>query len=328
MSETQSPLIFGYAVSPSGEVIRLNWEDIRTGKARHDKKRVWVHLDRRHPDAKAWLEGEGGLDPIIVNALFREETRPRADEHGAGWLINLRGINFNEGSSDDYMIALRIYADQDLIVSTRAFRILAASDLASAYECGEPPATHGDVISFLAERLIHRMEPVIEDLSDRIDAIEENIINGKPGLVKSELAAARRHAIAMRRYMAPQREALMSLSREDNQLLSEHNLESIRETQIVLMRISEELEAVRDRAQIVQEQIVEQRAEEMNTRLFVLSIISAVFLPLGFITGLFGVNVGGMPGVDNPFAFLALCLFMVIISSGLFWAFRKMGWLD
>ena len=79
-------------------------------------------------------------------------------------------------------------------------------------------------------------------------------------------------------------------------------------------RTAEALDLIRERALLLQERLVEQRVDGMNDRLFVLAIISVIFLPLGFVTGLFGVNVGGMPGVDNAGAFIVLCLSMIIFS--------------
>ena len=73
--------------------------------------------------------------------------------------------------------------------------------------------------------------------------------------------------------------------------------------------------------------IAERRGEEMNQRLFVLAIISAVFLPLGFLTGLFGVNVGGMPGVDSSVAFTLLSLAMAGCAVGLLALFKRIGWM-
>lgn len=92
-----------------------------------------------------------------------------------------------------------------------------------------------------------------------------------------------------------------------------------------MQRFGEELDAIRDRAQIVHDQIMDNRAEAMNQRMLLLSIVSAIFLPLGLLTGLLGINVGGMPGVDDPRAFWAVCLALVVLGAGLVWMFRKLG---
>ena len=65
----------------------------------------------------------------------------------------------------------------------------------------------------------------------------------------------------------------------------------------------------------------------MNQRLFVLSILSAVFLPISFVTGLFGVNVGGMPGVDSAAAFAILVTSLAVATLVMLAIFRWRRWI-
>ncbi|MEO0500584.1 MAG: CorA family divalent cation transporter, partial [Pseudomonadota bacterium] len=82
-----------------------------------------------------------------------------------------------------------------------------------------------------------------------------------------------------------------------------------------------------ERALVAKDDIQNRQNERMNRNMYVLSIVAAIFLPLGFLTGLFGINVGGMPGVDNVDAFWIVTGMMVIIIAVELWVFRKMGWI-
>ncbi len=92
------------------------------------------------------------------------------------------------------------------------------------------------------------------------------------------------------------------------------------------MRSVEELDAVSQRLQALQEHVQAQRAEAMSRNGFVLSIVAAIFLPLGFLTGLFGVNVAGMPGAQWPWAFAALSAGMLVFGIALYVYFRHLRW--
>ena len=70
---------------------------------------------------------------------------------------------------------------------------------------------------------------------------------------------------------------------------------------------------------------MDMRAEASNRQMLVLSVVAAIFLPLGLITGLLGINVGGMPGSNDPNAFWAVCVMLVVITAGEIWLFRWMG---
>ena len=77
---------------------------------------------------------------------------------------------------------------------------------------------------------------------------------------------------------------------------------------------------------LAHEEVLSQLSAQMNERMYVMSIVAALFLPLGFFTGLLGINVGGIPGVNNEAAFWivsGLCGAILLILTAIF---RKRGW--
>lgn len=314
-------------MNADGDVRSLHWDELTRELESPNRDRLWIHLDRRSDEARTLLEGVSGLDPLIVGILFQEDTRPRAARYENGILLNLRGANLNPGAEPTDMISIRIWATEDLVITTRAHPIRAIDDLADLYRTNKPPETHGDLVTFIADRLTFRLEPIVAKLEEEADELEEDWLDQNTPAPKQRLAHFRRSALSLRRYIAPQKEALSSLVREGGDFLSDEAKLRLREIQDITTRLAEDLDLARERAVVVQEQIVEQRAEAMNQRLFVLAIISAIFLPLGFFTGLFGVNIGGMPGVESRYAFAAFCAALVVLTGGLLYLFRKADWL-
>ena len=68
-------------------------------------------------------------------------------------------------------------------------------------------------------------------------------------------------------------------------------------------------------------------AERMNRNMYVLTIVAAIFLPLGLLTGLLGINVGGIPGSDNPLAFLIVCALIVGVGVLEYALLRLLRWI-
>src|SRR5262249_33512656 len=136
-----------------------------------------------------------------------------------------------------------------------------------------------------------------------------------------------RRAIALRRFLAPQREALHRLASISVPWLEQQHRARIGEVSEDMMRSIEELDAARDRAAGTQEELATRIAETANQRLYLLSIITAFFLPLGFVCALLGVNVGGIPFTHDDWAFWALCGGFVVYAVLQLWFFRRRGWL-
>ncbi len=287
---------------------------------------VWQHLKRDHPDTSALLSA-CGLDSFVIDALTADETRPRCTVHGDGILLNLRGVNLDPGSEPEDMISVRLWLEEHRVIGVWVRPLQAMGDLIGAIERGVGPVSPGDLVAKLALRLTDRAEPSVTDLNEQIDDLEEEMWDGKVEGRRASLANLRRRAIVLRRHFLPQRDALTTLEIEDAPWLTNHDRARLREASERVSRFGEELDAIRDRAQIVHEEIMDQRAEGMNQRMLVLSVVAAIFLPLSLLTGLLGINVGGIPGSSNPNAFVIVCGLLVVIGIVLLWWFKRAGML-
>lgn len=309
-------LICAFKINSDGVAEQLAWADIKSSVSSDDSMR-WIHLNRESSCVQEWLMLQSDLDATVVNALLQEDTRPRIAKHDSGFLLNLRGVNMNPGESAEDMVSLRLWATRSLVISTCARPIMAAEDLKERFTAGRAPTSTASLIAYLASRLVARIGPVVAELDEQVDALEDSLLPGDASTSKADIGRFRRTVLTLRRYIAPQREAIAGFLRDSDGFLSGDDQNQLRDTHDAVVRMAEDLDLIRERALLLQEELVEIRAEAMNDRLFVLAIISAIFLPLGFVTGLFGVNVGGMPGVDSPVAFAILCVGMAGLSVGI-----------
>ena len=131
----------------------------------------------------------------------------------------------------------------------------------------------------------------------------------------------------LKRYLGPQKEALTQLIATNSTLISDDHRASLFETNDHLTRHIEDLEMLRERASAAQDSIMTQLSEQLNERLYLLAIISGLFLPLGFLTGLLGVNLGGIPGADNDSAFFIFLAALSGTTGLLVYLLKRRGWL-
>lgn len=305
-------LIHAFIFDGRGGARPLDWVGIRAWQP--EMGPLWVHLDYSSEDVHRWIQTESHLDAVVAEALLNEETRPRTTVLEGAALLALRGVNMSPGSDPEDMVSIRVWANQQRIVSTRRRRLLSTSDIAAELAAGKGPKSTGEFIEKLSSHLIARMEGVVEDLEDRAAQIEEQVISGGSHELRTEISAIRRETIMLRRYLAPQREAMIKLYSEDFTWLSDHDRIRMREATDQLIRHIEDLDSIRDRASVTQEELVNRLTEQLNTRMYVLSLVAAVFLPLGFLTGLMGVNVGGIPGAESSSGFAIFVLLIVVVS--------------
>ena len=286
---------------------------------------VWLHFALE--ESRGWVAANLGLPKNTLRALFADETRPRFTQFDDRLLMNLRGVNLNEGSSLEDMVSLRIHLTRDRLITVRRQKSVAVEAIRQELRAGRAPKSPGVLLLRMIGQLTDRIEPVVDELADRVDAFEELSLSRDSEDLRGQLSAMRHDAIVFRRYVAPQRDAVTRFSTHESELLPQTARNAAREESDRITRVVEELDIVRERAAVIQEQLAARRADEMNRNMMIISVVSAVFLPLGFLTGLLGINVGGMPGADNEASFWIVCALCVLLGGALVSVFHRMGWL-
>lgn len=288
---------------------------------------LWVHFDYSSSEAIDWITNKSGIDPVAVEALLTSETRPRTTIFDDDILIALRGVNLNPNSDPEDMISIRLYISDDMIVSTKKRDLLSVKDILESFEKNKGPVNSAEFLICLTDRLTSRMQDTIEELQDRGSQVEENILETDNLTYRTEMSRIRREAISLRRYLAPQKEAMYKLYHDKISWLEEYDKIQLREITDQLIRYVEELDSINDKVSLIQEELANKITEQMNQRMYFLSIISAIFLPLGFLTGLLGINVGGIPGAENQGAFAIFIVILVFIVGLQFYLLKKNRWI-
>lgn len=284
----------------------------------------WHHYDLSDPDLAGWVSRS--LDPIPAAALLQPETRPRCDPYGDGLILNLRGINLNEGQSADQMVSVRMWVAQEAVVTVRVRRVFALEDIRGLCVAGQAPSSPAAFLNALIGRLTARIQDEVLRISAQTEFFEVDLEN-KHSPTPRELPETRRKVIKLRRYLEPQKHALDRLVVFEGALVGAADALELRELANRTTIAVEELAAQQERIITVQDEHDLQVAQRQASHGFRLSLAAAVFLPISFLTGLFGVNVGGMPGLENPSAFAILSLSMVALAIVLVLLLKWIRWL-
>lgn len=304
---------FSHLVSPTGKAVA----DGADGSAYR-----WTHV-QGDVDYAAQELAQLSLDPVVVAALSATETRPRCTPHGDGAVVILRGVNLIEGADPEDMISLRVWIEQSRIISVGIRPLGALDDVVSAVTSDRAPVTSGAMLASIALRLVDRAEPVIADLNEELDQVEDALKDSDIAHTRAAVSETRRMAIALRRHLFPQRDALTTLEVEGFDWIPTLASAHLREAVDRLTRLCEELDMIRERCQVVQDHLLDVRSEAMNQQMLVLTVVAAFFLPLSFLTGLLGINVGGVPLAQSPHGFWIICGVIAIIGVLEYLLFRK-----
>ena len=287
----------------------------------------WIHLDFSDSEAVQRVRQDKLIPTVVADALVADDSRPRTVPVGEGVLVILRGVNLNQGADIEDMISIRIWVEPDRVVSTSRRYLKSVDQIRRTVESGEGPRTGGVFLALLAGRLGDFISDAVEQIEEGLEVAENQVNDPDIIVMNSPFSVLRRQTARIRRYMSPQRDALERLARFNGSLFSESELMQFQEQANRMALILEDIDLVRERALVAQEEFLGILAHEQNTRMLLLSIVAAIFLPMSFLTGLMGMNVAGLPGLENPASFWILVFLMVVLTGGILALFRWRRWI-
>jgi zinc transporter len=325
MNEPGPEFLYSYLLDGTGHGHALTAAEVQAWKP--DQGLLWVHMNIADAESAKWLDSLDDLPALAYETLLAAETRPRSFVTGDGMLVVLRGVNTNPGADPEDMVAVRVWIDSNRIITSQRRRLLSIEDVARSLDDGKGPESPGEFLTALVERLADRIGGFVGTIEVRLDEAEDEIGKIKETDFRKRLGALRRQIAEVRRFLAPQRDALDRLTRQTVAWLDETDAHYVRQEADRITRFIEDLDLGRERAVVLQEELLSQLAHEQNARMYVLSIVAAVFLPLTFVTGLLGMNVGGLPGLESPNGFAGSLVVMVVAAGALLLYFRFRKWL-
>lgn len=296
---------------------------VAEAEAYHGPGFLWLHLHGRDEEDAACLKRQVHLPDVAASALFATETRPRCDRIDDGAIVNLRGPGECDPEDSDRLVSIRLWVHRDRVTSVSRRRMIATAKVMEKMRAGML-LDAGDLVAAYARAISLELDPQVADLGDCLDETETDLENPKTLYRhRREIMRIRGQAIGFRRFVAPDRDALLTLAALDFDWLSEEDRLHIREAADKFARMTEELESVRERSALLHEQITDLRAEQLDRRGLAIAVVAFIFLPLTFITGLLGMNVEGIPYAQRPWAFWAvvgLCgLIAIVIGAYFVW---------
>lgn len=290
-----------------------------------ENRLIWLNLNCDPDESQdyQWLYDKSGLDDSVLDSLTAQETRPRFYTYDGGLLVIMRALDLNPEADPEEMLSVRLWIEASRIITIQRKPVAAIDSIKKDLQSGHGPLSSGDFLVMLADYISLNMSDFMNNLDDDIDDLEDKILQNDAPELRQELSSVRRRIIHLRRYLAPQREVLMNLQALKLPFISDDNRFDLREVGDRLTRYVEMLDSGRERANVAHDELDSHMKAQSNRTIFVLSVVTVIFLPLNFLTSLLGINVGGIPGSGNKYAFALVCGITILIGILEYLLFRK-----
>ena len=233
----------------------------------------------------------------------------------------------SQGEEPDDMVFLRLWLTPNGLITVEHSPVQAVRDLHNILQI-EPSQEYDSEGCFikLVEQLLSHIEEENYELDSQLDSIEDIMGQHNIDAAREKLVDIRQRVINFRRYLLPQREALYKLAYEKPGLIDGKYNGAFKDANQDMLRHLETLDAARDRATVLQDNLTNMFSERLNEKIYVLSIVAMIFMPTMLITSLLGINVH-IPGSSHHYAFWAVCLLLIVIMTSLFLFLKRKRWI-
>ena len=298
-------------------------------------------LDLRKGDTTFWVEMSTPTEeeyrsviqafdwhPLAIEDLQVDSHLPKVDDYADYLLLVMHAVALDERGRFD-TAEVEVLLGTNYIVTHHREPVPMIDGLLT--RCHRNPALSSRGPAYLLYLLLDGMAdvylPYLESLDDKIDDIEEEILDQPGKTTLGRIYGMKRDVITVRRIVLPQAEVLRRLGRNEFPLLPEESAMYFRDVHDHLYRVSEEANSYRDLLTGALDSYLSAVSNNMNQVMKVLTVFASIFIPMTFLAGIWGMNFANMPELHARYAYPAALLVMAAVAASIVWYFKRRRWL-
>jgi len=273
---------------------------------------LWLHFDLVDSRARAWLERSSNIPDLALELFLDPHPRARMQAVDGGVTLVLDDLYHDFRDDPDAFDTVRVFIDDNRIVTGR-FRPLKTLDgiRRDLSDRLLDVSTAAGLFRVLVERLGITFGEIVTKVADAVDDMEDDVLAGKTRDRAARLGHVRRILARLRRHLNSNRVALRGFPHERLKTWSKDERSELKQSADHLDDLAQEMELVQERARLVQEEIAGKLNEATNRNLYFISVATALMLPTTLVTGIWGMNVGGLPWAEDSNGFIMVGVLMM-----------------
>jgi len=294
-------------------------------------KVTWINIDGLSNTSEIEKLGKYyGLHSLILEDIVNTNQRPKIEEFHDFIFIVAKMLYFKEdGELENEHISFILGKDYVLSFQETGGDVFDGVRERLAGASGKIRSRGADYLTYaLLDAIVDNYFKVIEEMSDRIENLEEQLFITQPNHdITFEIQELKRTILRIRRAVFPLREVVSRLEKIENDLIDVKTKNYIRDLYDHIIQVSENIDIYREMTWSIMDMYMSTISNRMNEVMKVLTIMASIFIPLTFIAGIYGMNFEYMPELEWKYGYFVLLGVMLLIFLGMLYYFRRKKWL-
>jgi len=306
------------------------WQDGEAGvRVPAAGERLWVDVVSPSAAELQLLRERFDLHPVAIDSCLRIDTRPKIEEYREQLFIVLHKLVVPEGDEAPLTsLELHAFLGENYLITIQDAPLPEVAGVGERL-LAEPGLCERSLVYayyLVCERLSHANFDALDGLFETVEKIEDSVLQQQDDDVLPELFVAKRRLAGARRLIVPQREVLSIILDSGTAYVDERSRLYFRRVLDMLLRMSEAIDTQREILSNVLDAHLSLVSNRTNEIMKSLTLLSAIFMPLGFVTGFFGQNFEHLPFGSASLMWVGLATCVLLPLGMLFW-FKSRKWL-
>lgn len=301
---------------PVDTAMALQWLHAKDAAARGPGEFLWLHFNLSHAGAERWLQDHAGLAEDFFEALHEGSRSTRVERTLDSILAVLNDVTYDFAFEASNVATLWLAARHDLVVTARRSPLRSVDRLRAAVARGRHTVTSAPtLLEHLLRQQADELQNIARMAAERVDDMEDRLLAGRATGVAAELAQMRRMSVRLQRLLAPEPSALFRVLGNAPDWLQEADRQRLQQATEEFAVVMRDIGGLQERTKLLQEESAARVAEQNNRSLFTLTMVTVLALPINLISGLLGMNVGGVPFNGEGHGFWIVVALIVVVTA-------------
>lgn len=280
---------------------------------------LWLHMNLSHAASVRWLRAHARLSESFFESLADGSRSARIERDEDALFAVLNDVTFDFSFDAKEVETLWVSVKRDLVISVRRRPLRSVDRLRTAVRRGASLPTSVDLLDHLLRDQADELQCLLRQASERMDTVEDEVLAGRHQRHSAELTGLRRLMVPLQPLLTPEPSALARVLGRPPGWMSAHDLQQLAQANEEFSLVLRDIAALQDRIKLMQDESASKVAEENNRSLFMLTMVTVPALPINLTSGLFGMNVGGIPLADAPSGFWWMLGLIAAVASLIAW---------
>jgi magnesium transporter len=289
---------------------------------------VWINVEGLgQPEVLTKLGEHFGLHPLALEDVLDVHQRPKVEAYADHYFVVMRMVRLNQEMIEEEQVSLFFGPSFVVTFQERVGDVFGPVRERIRHARGRIRNAGADYLAYsILDSLVDALFPVLEALGERVEQLEDEVIERPSQEILPKIHALRRDLLGLRRTLWPLREALVVLQREESSFITPETRIFLRDCHDHAVQALELVEMYRETAAFLMEVYLSAQNQRLNEVMKVLTVVGTLFIPLTFIASIYGMNFQHMPELQWRYGYPAALGLMALVAGGLLAYFRRRGW--